>query len=253
MNPALQVGTQTLTPVELIHCIRQYQLLPKLVQGLVIDRLIADVSCDPQTAYTSYCTRHQLTTEEQRQDWCQQRQLEPQHLVQEAVREYKIAHFKEENWGSEVTSLFLQRKPQLDRVIYSLIRTKNIGLAQEIYFRLSDDNENFSDLAKQYSEGQEAKTGGLVGPVELSVPHPSIGRMLQLSSPQQLWSPTQVGEWAVIVKLEKLFPAQLDSATRQRLLNEQFQSRVQQEMKTNPIKILAETGSLTAASEPEPV
>ncbi|MEL6137388.1 MAG: peptidylprolyl isomerase [Cyanobacteria bacterium J06626_23] len=241
MEPTLQVGHQILTALELIQSIRQYQLLPKLVQELVIDRLVADVDCVTQIAYREYCVRHQLTTEEQRQSWCQQRQLEAAHLLQEAIREYRINKFKEETWGSQVQSLFLQRKPQLDRVIYSLIRTKDLGLAQELYFRLNDDGKAFADLAKRYSEGQEAKTGGMVGPVELSVPHPIISRMLQLSSPQQLWSPTQVGEWAVIVRLEKLIPAQLDDAMRQRLLTEQFQTLVKQQMQSNPVKVLAQS------------
>lgn len=259
MEPAIQVGSKVLTTSELVKSVRQYQLLPRLVQSLVIDNLVNDVDCDPQVAYIDYCNRNQLATEEARQSWCQQRQLELLHLEEEAIREYKINRFKEETWGNQVESHFLQRKPQLDRVIYSLIRTKNLGLAQELHFRLSDDGESFSELAKQYSEGQEAKTGGMVGPVELSVPHPTIGRLLQISQPMQLWAPTQVGEWAVIVRLEKLLPAQLDDAMRQRLLHEQFQAFVQQQMQASPVKILAKDvaqpvakKSPEAVSEPSP-
>jgi parvulin-like peptidyl-prolyl isomerase len=103
-----------------------------------------------------------------------------------------------------------------------LIRTKEVGLAQELYFRIQDDGQPFADLARQYSEGQEAQTGGLIGPVELSVPHPALARILSISQPGQLWPPTRVGEWFVVVQLEKFFPARLDDPTRQRLLDELF-------------------------------
>jgi parvulin-like peptidyl-prolyl isomerase len=110
----------------------------------------------------------------------------------------------------------------MDRVLYSLIRTREAGMAQELYFRIQDDGEPFADLARQYSEGQEAQTGGLIGPVELSVPHAALGRILSISQPGQLWPPTKVGDWFVVVRLEKFLPAKLDEVTRQRLLDELF-------------------------------
>lgn len=40
----------------------------------------------------------------------------------------------------------------------------------------------------------------------------------------------QIGEWVVIVRLEKLIPAQLDEAMRQRLLNELFAQELQHQL-----------------------
>jgi parvulin-like peptidyl-prolyl isomerase len=58
--------------------------------------------------------------------------------------------------------------------------------------------------------------------VELSVPHAALGRILSISQPGQLWPPTKVGDWFVVVRLEKFLPAKLDEVTRQRLLDELF-------------------------------
>jgi parvulin-like peptidyl-prolyl isomerase len=123
-------------------------------------------------------------------------------------------------------------------VLYSLIRIKEAGLAQEIYFRVHDDGESFVELAREYSEGQEAQTGGLIGPVELSVPHPVLARMLSVSQPGQVWSPTPIGEWFVIARLEKFLPAQFDPATRQRLLDELFKSWLQQQLQQTVVQPL---------------
>ena len=204
--------------------------MPKLVQEVLIDDVIASVECDPQAALQAFCNKRGLFSREQQQAWCQQQQVAPEQLTQIAIREQKLINFQENTWGVQIESYFLQRKSQLDRVRYSLIRTKDISLAQELYFRLNDDGMSFASLASEYSEGQESKTGGMVGPVELSVPHPILARMLMVSKPGQLWAPTQIGEWLVIARLEQFLPAQFDEAMRERLLAEQFQTWLGQQL-----------------------
>lgn len=98
------------------------------------------------------------------------------------------------------------------------------GLAQELYFRIQEGEQSFAELAREYSQGSEARTGGLLGPMTLSTPHPLIARILFASQPGQLSSPIRIEEWFVIVRLEKLIPAQLDASMRRRLLNELFES-----------------------------
>lgn len=230
MSGVLQIGQRVLTASELIEKLGQYRLMPQLVQEFVIDTAIADIECEPQKAIEGFCARRGLFSEEQRQAWCQQQGQTPQAMMNAAVREERLQTFQENTWGVQIESYFLQRKTQLDRVCYSLIRTKNASLAQEIYFRLNDDGASFNDLARQYSEGQESKTGGFIGPVELNVPHPVLARMLSVSQPGQLWAPTQIGEWLVIARLEQFEPAQFTDTMRQRLLTEQFQGWLRQQL-----------------------
>lgn len=236
MVGVLKIGQTVLDAPTLIAQLKQYQLMPKLVQEMVIDRAIARIECEPQSALQAFCSKRGLFSQEQQQAWCQQQQQTPEQMTLAAIRDYKLSKFQAETWGTEIESYFLQRKAQLDRVRYSLIRTKDASLAQEIYFRLSDDGASFTELASQYSEGQEAKTGGLIGPVELSVPHPILARMLMVSKPNQLWAPTQIGEWLVIAKLEQFLPAQFDDTMRDRLLSEQFQEWLQQQIRETTVE-----------------
>ncbi|WP_410510588.1 peptidylprolyl isomerase [Nodosilinea sp. E11] len=205
--------------------LRRYGLLPALVKELVIDQAIAAVTLTPEQltqAVDQFLQTNQITSPEQRQGFLAQRGLSDADLTGLAERAAKLQRHKADIWAPKVESHFLQRKASLDRVLYSLIRTHDGGLAQELYFRIQDDGQPFAELARQYSEGQEAQTGGLIGPVELSVPHPALGRMLSISQPGQLWPPTRVGEWFVVVRLEKFLPARLDEPTRQRLIDELF-------------------------------
>jgi parvulin-like peptidyl-prolyl isomerase len=114
--------------------------------------------------------------------------------------------------------------------VYSLIRTNDIGIAQEIYFRLQAEEQSFGELAREYSQGSEAQTNGLVGPVELQSIHPVLAKLLSTSQPQQLLPPTQLENWIVILRLEKLLLVQLDNALRHRLLNELFNNWLQAQM-----------------------
>ena len=238
MSAVLQIGQERLDATELVAKLRKYRLLPQFVQEFIIDSAVANIDCDPQQAVEVFCGKRGVFSKEQRQAWCQQQNCSPEEMVAAAIRERQIELYQEETWGVQIESYFLQRKSQLDRVTYSLIRTKNASLAQELYFRLNDDGASFEELARQYSEGQEAKTGGIVGPVELNVPHPILSRMLTVSKPKQLWSPTQIGEWLVIARLEQFEPAQFDEGMRQRLLGEKFQAWLKQAVQTATVSTI---------------
>lgn len=248
MTAVIQIGQAVLDAPALIAKLHEHQLMPKLVQEVIIDGAIANIDCDAQTAMQAFCTKRGLFSQEQQQAWCQQQQLSPQQMVATAIRDHKQLLFQEKIWGEQIESYFLQRKAQLDRVRYSLIRTKDASLAQEIYFRLNDDGASFSELASEYSEGQESKTGGLVGPVELNIPHPVLARMLMVSKPGQLWAPTQIGEWLVIARLEQFLPAQFNEQMRERLLTERFQAWLQQQIQETPVRGPDETGGAEVLS-----
>jgi parvulin-like peptidyl-prolyl isomerase len=237
----LQVGDEAIAPSDLVPMLRRYGLLPALVKEVVIDQAIATIQlseAEAATATERFMQANQIGSEDQHNTFLQQRGLTPADFEPLALRDQKLQKFKTETWGNKLESYFLQRKTQLDRVLYSLIRTKEAGLAQELYFRIQDDGQPFADLARQFSEGQEAQTGGLIGPVELSVPHPALARVLSISQPGQLWPPTRVGDWFVVVRLEKFLPAKLDDSTRQRLLDELFNTwlieQVQKTLNTTP-------------------
>ncbi|AOX02719.1 MAG: peptidylprolyl isomerase [Moorea sp. SIO1F2] len=229
----LRIGDRVISAEEIVPLLAGYQLLPPLIREIIIDEAVATASCTPEEkaqAYQQFLEKNQLIDETAKQAWLKQRGMNPAQLEALAVRSILIEKYKQQTWSHKLESYFLERKGQLDRVIYSLIRTKDPGVAQEIYFRIQEGEESFADLAREYSQGPEAQTGGLIGPVELSVPHPALAQMLRLSQPGQLFPPTRLGEWLLIVRLEKFMPAQLDDSMRQRLLNECFSTWLSEQL-----------------------
>lgn len=246
----LKVGDRVLHSDELVPLLSKTNLLSRLIQEIIIEDAIAEVELTPeevQAAQNEFCQRNKITNPEDANAWAKQ-QYGTSDLIQvTATREKKLEKFKHQTFGKELESYFLQRKGKLDRVIYSLIRTSQLGLAQELYFRIHDDGQPFADLAKEYSEGQEAKTGGLIGPVELSVPHPALAGLLSVSKPGQIWPPKRVGEWYIVVRLERFVPAQLDEPTKQRLLDEMFQTWMREQLQQSPVTI-PNTDTVTVAA-----
>ncbi|MFM7365607.1 MAG: peptidylprolyl isomerase [Cuspidothrix sp.] len=233
MNPVLKLGDRILETGEILSLMSEYQLLPLLVKEIIIDQAIAaaEIVCTPE--------EEKLVCEQiiQQNQGIETQSESFQKLKQMGIRSVKLEKFKEVTWGRDINSYFFQRKPQLDRVIYSLITTPEIGVAQEIYFRIQEGEQSFADLAREYSQGPEGQTGGLIGPVDLQSLHPTLANILAKSQPHQLLPPVQINNLLVIVRLEKLLPAQLDRPMGQRLLNEKFNQWLQVQMKEIPWQI----------------
>lgn len=242
MTGLFQIGDKLLQAQDIPSLLQRYQLMPHFVRGVIIDQAIANLTCtetEKATAIEKFAAQYQLNSPETKQAWLKSQGMTQEQLEEMATRPILIEKFKHETWKNQVERYFLTRKSTLDQVVYSLIRTKNPGLAHELYFRISEGEQTFADAARQHSEGPEGRTGGLLGPVPLSQPHPAIGKILSVSQPGQIWAPRPLTEWTVIIKLEKFIPAQLDDSMRRGLIDELFENWVREQMgKIGPLKPL---------------
>ncbi len=236
MTVALKIGDRTFSGSDVISQLQQYGLLPSLVKELVLESALDAWSRESPEEWTSEQEAQviqQVKTQQALQAMAPQKGPQPpgagEAMEKMAIKRAKLDKFKESRWGNKVENYFLQRKVRLDRVIYSLLRLKDAAIAQELYFRLESGESAFTDLATKYSQGPEANTGGLIGPADLGGCHPRLGEMMRVSKPDQLWPPTRIEDWWVVVRLEKFMPAQLDEPMRRRLLEEMFLAWLQEE------------------------
>ena len=233
MTTTLQLGDRTFSSEEVIPLLASYKLIPQLLCEMIIDRAIAAINCTPEEkeqACQQFYQHWDLTSEVQRQNWREQYHLSQQQLEDLATRRLRVEKFKQATWGDQLQSYFFQRKRQLTQVIYSLIRTTDSGLASEMYFRLQEGEQSFVELARTYSEGPEAATGGLMGPIELGTLHPILAQLLYTAQVGVIRPPILFGEWQVIIRLEKFIPAEFNEFVRRRLLQEKFEAWFQQQL-----------------------
>jgi parvulin-like peptidyl-prolyl isomerase len=233
MVPILQIGAQTITSADIVPLLTQYQLLPQLIREVLIDQAIGPVVLpedEAAAACAAFFEQQQIADPEMRQQWLQQTGLSELQLTNLATRTARLQHFKEERWGTVIESDFLTNKTQLDQVAYSLLRTSQPEIAQELYFRISSDEQDFAELAQEYSEGPEAKTGGKIGPVPLLQSHPALIERLRQGKVGQIFPPIQIDQWYVLLRLDQRVSAQLDEPTRQQLLEHRFEAWLKQQM-----------------------
>jgi parvulin-like peptidyl-prolyl isomerase len=236
---ALKINGDVIQAENLVEKIISYGMMPQLMREMTIDRITADISLTPEeknTAYQKTLEQIGIDSDEKLQAFLKHQCTTLADLERRAERSLKLAKSKVATWSARVNSAFLERKQNLDRVIYSLICTKDFPIAQELYFRIKEGEQSFDELAREYSQGPEAQTGGLIGPVEIGSVHPNLGKMLIASDIGQIQTPTVIGDWIVLVRLEKLLPVTLDESMKQRLIDESFakwlEESVAQQMST---------------------
>jgi hypothetical protein len=230
-NSLLEDFCKTFAAQEQLPLLANYRLISQLLCESIIDRAILTIECTPEeiaAACKQFYQRWNFTAEQQ-QIWRSHCGLSQIQFEEMTTRSLRIEKFKQATWGHKLESHFLQRKQEFDRVIYLLLRTKDQDLAQELFFRISEGEQPFTEVAQQYSEGTEAETGGLIGPVELGTLNAKLATLLHTSQIGQV-RPFGLGEWSMIVRLEKRIPAQLDEQMRDRLLQEKFDVWLQEQV-----------------------
>jgi parvulin-like peptidyl-prolyl isomerase len=238
-TPLQRLVHKTMSGEEVIGLLERHWLLPQLQKELIIDAALATVECSPEeifSAYKAFYHQYQITSDEGRAEWLERNHCSLIQFEDLVLRTIKLDRFKQITFDRQVDSYFLQRKSQLDRVVYSILQVNNFHLAQELFFQIQDGEATFAELAPQYSSGQETQTGGLIGPQELSFPHPILAQKLLSLRSGQLADPIQISDSFVVIRLEQYLPAQLDTAMRQRLADELYEQWLQAQLKQSIIE-----------------
>ncbi|BAY07026.1 peptidylprolyl isomerase [Calothrix sp. NIES-2098] len=221
MTTVLQIANKQLTSEELISFLTRSHLLPQVLKEVIIEQAIASIDYTPDELY-AFCQKLQELN---------QTPVNSQpNLETFAVHQLKIHKFQKANWSDKVESYFLSQKPRLERAAFSLIQIPDGGIAQEIYFRLTENEQSFAELAKQYSQGLEAQNGGWVGTLKLCHLHPKLAEILRSSQPGEISPLLYLDKMFIIVRLEQFIPAQLNEQIRQELLQELFDNWLKEQV-----------------------
>ena len=145
-----------------------------------------------------------------------------------------------EQFAPKAEARFLERKNELDQVVYSLLRLANNFLARELYLQIESGESNFADLAKRYAEGPERNTNGIVGPVSLTQAHPVLVEKLRVAQPGVLLEPFRISNWWLVVRLERYSPATFTPEVSDQMCREMFDSWIAEETASTLVRLEAE-------------
>ena len=184
-----------------------------------------------ESAMQKYCSKHGLNNKQEQQQWCLQHGMSQADLLSEAIHDWRRTELREQS-SSNIESLYLRYKDNLDRVLYSLISVDNAGLCRELFYAIEAGEISFGEAARLHSRGPEAKTQGIVGPVDLTTPHPEIAGRLRTAQAGQLIGPFEAAEWHTLLRLEYRFDSVYDAHTQNFLEEMNFKSRICGDLKT---------------------
>ena len=213
-------------PAEVLQLFAQHQLLKPLLHKQLLVETLSSVQVPEEQekqAIKAYCQRQQIGNEQMLKDHLSQEAQTMADLRWQVTLPIRIANHSTKQFSHKAEQRFLERKDQLDQVMYSLLRLKNGSLAFELYLRISEGEATFAELASDYSEGAEKTKGGSVGPVPLRQAHPILAEALRTNAPGTLLEPFRIDDWWLVLRVDRYTPVSFDEATSQRMCSELFQ------------------------------
>ena len=211
--------------------IRRQELAPSLLKRCIEEEITALVALSESCVNDleqGFREQQSLQSDEDLQAWLERKHWSEDDLRLHLARPEALKRFSEQRFGPGLEEHFLKRKGNLDSALYSLLRVRDPGLARELWIQISEGEISFADAAAQHSDGPEATSRGLLGPMALGDLQPELAERLRHMQPGDLRPPEALGPWTLLLRLEKLTPARLDAGMRQRLLQEQMNQWLQE-------------------------
>ena len=210
--------------------LRRHNLLGALVRADVTARTVESIelpTADCEQLWSTYLSKNNIEDDVALTKHLQTRGLSADGLHWQLELPERVRRYSQEHFQHKAEARFLARKEQLDRVVYSLLRVNDGFLARELYLRIAGSEANFADLAAEHSQGPEAKTKGIVGPVPMRQSHPALSERLRTS---QLLEPFNIEQWWLVARLERYEAARFDEETAQQMTMELFQEWINEEV-----------------------
>ena len=174
-----------------------------------------------------FLEEHDVTDQQSLDQWSKKNLIDsPSQLVSHVRFQVKRKLIVNELLSENGETAYLRFKDRLDRVLYSVIRVSSEELAYHLYYSIDNGEISFSKAAEMHSEGVESRSAGIVGPVDLTTPHPEIAARLKRGQSGDLFEPFKADNWYIVLSLLYRFEASFDDITKRSLGQLLFSSKV---------------------------
>ena len=211
---------------ECVNLLHRNRLLQPLIKSELKSSLLSDVLIDKELAakkINELKNKFKINSETDLDDFLIKNGLNNKQFNDLALFPLRSNQYSLDTFGNKAEARFLERKNQLDIIIYSLIRVSLSGLSRELYLKIYEKEEEFGEIASKYSEGIEKNTRGIVGPAPLEAAHPLLAEHLRTSKIGEVSQPIAVNNYFVITRVESYEPVQLDTYMKGKMCEELFE------------------------------
>jgi len=177
-----------------------------------------------QAAGNEFRLEHRLLGGAETLAWLSQQRISVEDWSQGIRVELLKKKLKEHLFSDQVDTHYLSNRKDYKRVAISRIIVKNLTDALKIVQKLREEPALFCALALEYSNSQATKEkGGFAGINFLSRLMPEIKQAIFEAQEGQIVGPIETKLGYHIIKVEKLFPVELNELVRQEVLDTLFQ------------------------------
>ena len=230
----------------------QFNLLKPLVEQMVTSEAIVDVTVSTeqlQNARLALLRQRGFDVIGQWEELLEALGCCDDEVTERLSNSIRRRNFIRERYQVKAETRFLERKNELDQVVYSLLRLEDGFLARELYLQIEAGESNFADLAKRFAEGPERNTNGIVGPVSLTQAHPTLVEKLKVAQPGVLLEPFRISDWWLVVRLERYAPATFTDEVSEQMCEEMFNAWIKEETATILSQLASEISNPKSISD----
>ncbi len=227
---------------ETILLLKEYNCLKDLIGSILVEQAVNTVKFSTEeynTIQEQVKKQSGINPEISLDDWLEKNKskISLDHYIKTVIFPYKLKKYCLEKFKTKTEARFLKKKDNFDIIVYSLIRVKDVYLANELYQRINEGEADFSDIAVKYSEGGEKNTRGIIGPLPLGQAMEPLKEFLKSSKPGHLRRPIQIDQWHLLVRVESITHAKLDEEMMEILSKELFYEWINREVEIQVEKL----------------
>jgi hypothetical protein len=152
--------------------------------------------------------------------WCRLRGFDDDMVTSYLSRSWRWRQWVEGGFGGKIESVYLLRQDSYTSYIMSILQVVDQGLARELFLRIQEGSASFDSLARRYSIGREASSGGVLGPALAANIRPALLAALKSMQPGDLKEPFLMDDHWVILRLDERRTPLLDDTMRRILLED---------------------------------
>ena len=211
----------------------KYGLLKEFLKSKLLEEKLKRIELDKNEislAKNSYMKIFSLKDEDELEKHRVLNYMSIENLFYKMTLHIKVKKYCDMHYGDYINRYYFNNKENLDSISYSLIRVKSYGLCKELYHRIKDDEDDFKEIAKEYSIGIEKQTGGLIGPLSLTKVHPEVQLKLKKSNIKVLHKPFKINNEWILCRLENYKESKLDEKRINSIKSELLDKDIEKEL-----------------------
>ncbi len=210
---------------EAIKLLNSNELLGLLIKREFIKHTLKNVHIEKEEEeklINKFLEGYGVKDPENIEKWMNDNNLNSEDLSNLALSDVRLKKYCEENFTHQINARFLERKSQLDKAVYTLIRVDDKLQAEEIYLQALEKEADIGDLATKYSLGLEKNRRGILGPQALNKVHPLLAEALRNGEVGVVQPPFEIEKSYIVCRVECFEPAQLDEVMHEKMAIEIF-------------------------------